>query len=95
MIEDNFAMEEGEFKLVLRRLSSLMKDENDENWDLEYLNKGRGVISFVFTHFAHASFGDYLFNLQVTRAHFTSIDRNMKTRLLYGALHSLCNRFLR
>ena len=70
MIEDNFAMEEGEFKLVLRRLSSLMKDENDENWDLEYLNKGGGVISFVFTHFAHASFGDYLFNLQVTRAHF-------------------------
>jgi NACHT domain len=45
-IEDILGMEEGELKLVLRGLSSLMEDEND---DLHSIPR-----------FAHASFGDYL-----------------------------------
>ena len=72
VIEDILGMEEGELKLVLRGLSSLMeddkdennekdeKDENDENWEYQCLNKG--VISYVIPHFAHASFRDYLFD---------------------------------
>ena len=52
VIEDILGMEEGELKLVLRGLSSLMKDEN--------MNKG--VNSYVIPHFAHASFRDYLFD---------------------------------
>ena len=55
VIEDVLGMEGGELKLVLRGLSSLMIDENTGR-----LNKG--VISYVIPHFAHASFGDYLFN---------------------------------
>jgi hypothetical protein len=58
IIEDILGMEKGELKLVLRGLSSLMKDENDENG--EWLNEG--VISYVIPDFAHASFGDYLFD---------------------------------
>ena len=59
--EDIFGMEEGELKLMLRGLSSLMKDENDsdEN-DSDYLNNG--VDQYAIPHFAHASFRDYLFN---------------------------------
>ena len=57
VMEDIFGMEKGELKLVLRGLSSLMKDVNDENGDC--LNKG--IISYVIPPFAHASFGDYLF----------------------------------
>ena len=49
VMEDIFGMEEGELKLVLRGLSSLMKDE-DDNW------------AHYVPHFAHASFGDYLFD---------------------------------
>ena len=56
VIEDILEMEEGELKLVLRGLSSLMEDEDDE--DGECLNKG----SYVIPHFAHASFLDYLYN---------------------------------
>ena len=52
VIEDILGMDEGELKTVLCGLSSLMKDENDEN----------GVISYVIPDFAHASFGDYLFD---------------------------------
>jgi hypothetical protein len=55
-IEDIFDMEDGELKLVLRGLSSLMKDENGERFNNE------GVISYVIPHFAHASFSDYLFD---------------------------------
>ena len=55
LIEDILGMEEGELKLVLCGLSSLMKDEKKER-----LNEG--VISYVIPHFAHASFSDYLFN---------------------------------
>ena len=55
VIEDILQMEEGELKLVLRGLSSLMKRENGK-----FSNKG--VISYVIPHFAHASFRDYLFN---------------------------------
>ena len=57
VIEDILGMEEGELKLVLRGLLSLMEDEdnqmdeNDENDD-----------SYVIPHFAHASFSDYLFD---------------------------------
>ena len=50
MIEDILGMEEGELKLVLRGLSSLMV-EDGRCWD-------EGLIP----HFAHASFLDYLFN---------------------------------
>ena len=57
-IGDIFEMEEGELELVLRGLSSLMKDENGENG--ECLNKR--AISYVIPRFAHASFSDYLFN---------------------------------
>ena len=65
VMEYIFGMEEGELKLVLRGLSSLMKDEtrtrndeNDDDWDC--LNSG--ATSYVIPHFAHASFGDYLFD---------------------------------
>jgi hypothetical protein len=58
VIEDILGMEEGELKLVLHGLSSLMKDENDKNG--ERLNEG--VISYVIPHFVHASFSDYLFD---------------------------------
>ena len=56
MIEDILGMEEGELKPVLRGLSSLMEDEIGE-----CLNTG--VISYI-SHFAHASFRDYLFNFK-------------------------------
>ena len=49
-MEDIFGMEEGELKLVLRGLSSLMEDEDDGN------------SGDVIPGFAHASFGDYLFD---------------------------------
>ena len=55
LMEDIYGMEEGELKLMLRGLSSLMKDENDK---YKYV----GVPSYVNPHFAHASFGDYLFD---------------------------------
>ena len=58
VIEDIFGMEEGELKLVLGGLSSLVKDGNDKNGGC--LNER--VISYVIPHFAHASFSDYLFN---------------------------------
>ena len=50
VIEDILGMEEGELKLVLRGLSSLM-DEGGGSLDNE-----------LIPHFAHASFRDYLFN---------------------------------
>ena len=53
-IEDIFQMEEGELRLVLHGLSSLM-DGNGE-----CLNEG--VITYVIPDFAHASFRDYLFD---------------------------------
>ena len=49
VMEDIFGMEEGELELVLRGLSSLMKEE-------KYIG------SYIIPHFAHASFGDYLFD---------------------------------
>ena len=54
VIEDILGMEEGELKLVLSGLSSLM-DGNGERLH-------EGVISYVIPHFAHASFRDYLFD---------------------------------
>jgi hypothetical protein len=51
VIKDILGMEEGEARLVLRGLSSLLKDEKDEKGEFLY----KGVISF-----AHASFRDYL-----------------------------------
>ena len=54
VIGDILGMEEGELKLALSGLSSLM-DGNGER-----LNKG--VISYVIPDFAHASFRDYLFD---------------------------------
>jgi hypothetical protein len=50
VIEDILEMEEGELKLVLRGLSSLMDEDSN------------GFTSYVIPHFAHASFRDYLFN---------------------------------
>ena len=58
VIEDILGMDEGELKLVLHGLSSLMEDENNENG--ECFNEG--VISYVIPSFAHASFYDYLFD---------------------------------
>ena len=52
VIEDILGMEEGELRLLLRGLSSLM-DEKGES-----LDNG----SYVIPRFAHASFSDYLFN---------------------------------
>ena len=57
VVEDILGMEEGELRLVLRGLSSLMKDEEDENG-----NNLRRVISYIIPHFTHASFHDYLFD---------------------------------
>ena len=60
VMEDIFEMEEGELQLVLRGLSSLtrMKVENDDDWD----GLNSGATPTVIPHFAHASFGDYLFD---------------------------------
>ena len=54
VIEDILGMEEGELKLVLSGLSSLMYENG------EHLHEG--VISYVIPDFAHASFRDYLFD---------------------------------
>ena len=51
VVEDVLGMEEGELKLVLRGLSSLTTIEDDEKDD-----------SYVIPYFAHASFGDYLYD---------------------------------
>ena len=81
VIEDIIEMKEGELKLMLRGLSSLIyDDENEERLDEEIRS---------YYSFAHASFGDYLFDSNRSREFHV----NMKTRLLYGALHSLCSRF--
>ena len=61
VMEDIFGIEEGELKLVLRGLSSLMKDENDDDWD-GLNSRATLYIIDVIPHFAHASFGDYLFD---------------------------------
>ena len=55
MVEDIFGMEEGELKLVLRGLYSLVIDEEDDGLD-------SGPNSYYIPYFAHASFGDYLFD---------------------------------
>ena len=54
VIEDIFEMEEGELKLVLSGLSSLMVG-NGDRWH-------EGVISYVIPRFTHALFRDYLFD---------------------------------
>jgi len=63
VMEDIFGMEEGELKLVLHGLSSLLKDDSKNRLGA-WLNKGPGVMSNVtfIPHFAHASFSDYLLN---------------------------------
>ena len=55
VMEDIFGMEEGGLILLLRGLSSLVKDENGER-------SNEGVIPYAIPHFAHASFSDYLFD---------------------------------
>ena len=65
VIEDILGMEKGELKLVLRGLSSLMNDEKDEKrWRLDrrVISRSPKSIAYVIPHFAHASFGDFLFN---------------------------------
>ena len=79
VIEDILGMEKGELKLVLHGLSSLLKDEIE--W-IPYV-----ILPLHMLHLV-------IFCLiQVARVHSMSIKMNMKLRLLYGALHSLCNRF--
>ena len=63
VMEDIFGMEEGELELVLRGLSSLMKDENDFGLDsFNLMRCGLSSTSYVIPDFAHASFSDYLFD---------------------------------
>ena len=57
VIEEILGMEEGQLKRVLRGLSSLMKDENDDNG--ERLDR---EVPYVIPNFAHVSFRDYLLN---------------------------------
>jgi hypothetical protein len=83
VIEDILGMDEGQLKLVLHGLSSLMKDEN-----VERLNKG--VSSYVIPHFAHASFRDYLFDSSRSGP-FHVDQQECKNQVLYGASHALCN----
>ena len=54
VIEDILGMEEGELKLVLSGLSSLMVGNGERLHE--------GVLSYVIPQFAHASFRDYLFD---------------------------------
>ena len=63
VIKDLLEMEDGELKRVLRGLSPLMRDdsENDENG--ECFNEGVIRFSYIIPEFAHASFSDYLFDL--------------------------------
>ena len=56
VMEDIFEIEEGKLELMLRGLSSLMKDERDANWT----PLDTRATSYVIPHFAHASFSDYL-----------------------------------
>ena len=60
VIEDIFEMEEGELKLALSGLSSLMID--DDSNKIGKCWKYGVYVTNVIPHFAHASFGDYLFN---------------------------------
>ena len=53
VIEDILEMEQGQLKLVLCGLSSLMRDEMTSPFPSS---------SYVIPHFAHASFSDYLFD---------------------------------
>ena len=84
VMEDIFGMEEGELKQVLRGLSSLMKDVDDQRQNFQNYeddeddeednndeddeddendeNDGDWDSSYIIPHFAHASFGDYLFD---------------------------------
>ena len=57
VMEDIFGMEEGELQLVLRGLSSLMKDEDEH-----FFYHEPGDTLYLIHNFAHASFGDYLFD---------------------------------
>ena len=78
VIEDILGMEEGDLRLVLSGLSSLMEDEDDEDRWVLYNSLKQSfsdVVTYdVIPHFAHASFSDYLFD---TQAHSMSIYRNM------------------
>ena len=58
VMEDIFGMEEGELKIVLRGLSSLIKDENNESGE----RMNTRATSYVIPHFAHASFSQFLFD---------------------------------
>ena len=66
VIEDILRMEEGDLRLVLSGLSSLMEDEDDEDRWVLYNNLKQSfsdVVTYdVIPHFAHASFSDYLFD---------------------------------
>ena len=65
VVEDTFGMEEGELKLVLRGLSSLMKDEYNMNltmWASCASSNTGATSSYIIPHFTHASFCDYLFD---------------------------------
>ena len=79
VIEDILRMEEGELKLLLRGLSSLMNEVRRSS--------SRNMPS-PHSHMFHFV---TICSIQVTRPHSMSIDKNMKARLLYAALRSLYN----
>ena len=78
VIEDILGMEEGELKLVLHGLSSLMEDKNDGNIESRSRKGGSSHMSSLSSHMLHFVI---ICSIQVARAHSMSIDRNMKTRL--------------
>ena len=63
VIEDILEMEEGGLKLVLRGLSSLMKDEDNEDQDCLMEDENSDCwnkVLYIIPGFAHTSFRDYL-----------------------------------
>ena len=61
VIEDILGIEEGDLRLVLSGLSSLMEDEDDDRGGLIFnLENFSCDVMDVIPHFAHASFSDYL-----------------------------------
>ena len=78
VIEDILGMEEGDLRLVLSGLSSLMEDANDEGG--ERLNR-RVMISSLTSPMLHLVI---ICSMQVARANFMSTYRNM---ILHGALN--------
>ena len=86
VIDDILEMEEGEAKLLLRGLASLIAFAGDENG--VHLSE-KDVPDIGRPYFLHASFGDYLVDLRRSGPFHV----NKETRLLYGALPLSLNSF--